>query len=206
MGFFDWLFGKKKEPTADEKVHAAIKEKESQVKSFERKIALLLIRRQELSSEVDLAKHDVKKWDKISKAAASIGNESNVREAVAKKLEADKKTETLEAELIKLGHTIDGAREQLRFAQDKIDFAKANHATLSARLESAKIRQDLAGDQQGPLAALKELEDVTIENEAKAESNEDISAFQQDFMKNNVVSAEDIDFEVKKLLAAKKTR
>jgi hypothetical protein len=73
---------------------------------------------------------------------------------------------------------------------------------LTARLETAKIRQDLADEP----VKLTDLEDKTIEAESKAEANEEISDYQQDFLKKNVVSNSDVEFEVKRLMKEREAK
>jgi len=202
MGLWQWLLGRK-EPTADERIDAAIREKEKQIAELEKKVAALQERRSNMSDDAKSAQHEAAKWEEICKAAAVTNKESDVRDAVRQRLEAEQKRDRMNESLVSLSKTVDALREQLALAQDKIDYIKSNHATLSARLEAAKIREELAGDDgngKGPLTALSELEDRAVEAEAKAQAYEETSRFQEEFLKKNVVHPDDIDAEVAKLM------
>jgi len=207
MGFFDWLSGKKKPTPPEEQVEREIQQKSEKVHGFEAKIAELLAREASLETDLNLAQHEVDKWTLIADEAVKIGkplvSERDLREAVRNKLEATNKFEQLKDNQNMLRKAIEGLKEQLKFANDKIDMSKAKNATLQARLEAARVREDLSGN-EGPIEALNNLEEETLKAEGRAEAKEEISQFQQDFIKTNVVQNVDVDAEVERLMGNKK--
>jgi phage shock protein A len=205
---FAWLkrlFGQEpKTPyVVEEAVAKAIQEKSAKVNSFEKKIAELVGRQRELEENVSIAAHEAKKWEYVCGVAVESKVESNVYEAASKKLEAQQKLDRLNEELRKIKKIIEGLKEQLRFANDKIDYANATHANLTARLESAKIREDLAGGETGPIAEMDKLEEETFKAEGRAEAQEEISEYQKSFNDKNVVDHLDIKAEVARLMSKK---
>lgn len=186
-----------KNPSSNEdKVQEAIREKEKQIKQFESKIAQLLVNQGALQVDVADAKEDVKKWASIADFAVKSGKAEDVRSAVRARMEAEQKHGRLDEELKKITQTIDGLREQLQFAKDKVEYAKANEVTLAARLEAAKIREGLADK---PIS-LEDLEAETMKQEAKATAWEETSPDHKDFLKKNVVQNMDVDAEVERLM------
>ena len=191
-------FTKKKapEPTVEELAAKEIEDKNAKIKVFESKIADVERKRKQLTESVQLAEQAVTKWESIKDAAVKIGNETYIRDAVTQHLEAKQKYDNMLDELSSMNKLMAGLKEQLRFAHDKVDCSEARAINLTARLETAKIRADLADEP----VKLTDLEDKTVEAEAKAEANEEISAYQQDFLKKNVVSHLDVEAEVKRLM------
>jgi phage shock protein A len=195
---------KKEEPPIDEAVAKAIQAKATKINSFEKKIADLVARQRELEENVAAANHETNKWTHICEVAVETGTESNVYEAASKKLEAQQKLDRLTEESRKIKKIIEGLKEQLRFANDKIDYATATHANLTARMESAKIREDLAGGDTGPITEMDKLEEETYAAEGRAEAVEEISEYQKKFNEKNIVDHMDIKEEVSRLMGVKK--
>jgi len=196
---FDFFAKKKPEPKVEELAAKEIREKDDKIKVFEAKIADIEAKRKKLTENVQLAESAVEKWGKIKDAAAEIGNEAYIRDAVRNHLEAKQKHENMLEELSSMDKLMAGLKEQLQFAHDKVDCSEAHVANLTARLEAAIIRADLA-DEPVKLTAL---EDKTIEAESKAEAKEETSDYQQEFLKKNVVPNLDVEFEVKRLMKKK---
>lgn len=205
MGFFGWLFGTgEDDPLPPEQIaETEIIEKTAKLQGFEAKIADLMSRREDLNTSLGLAQHEVSKWTLIQEAAIETKNETNVFTAVQQRMQAEQKRDRLQEELNAIGKTIGGLKESLQFANDKIDISKAKHANLAARLESAKIRTDLAGV-DGPVKSMSDLEDETYQAEGKAQTEEEMSKFHQDFVSNNVVQNIDVNAEVDRLMGKKK--
>lgn len=193
-----FIFRKKKKPelTVEEKVDTALQDAEKQVSGFRTKIAELMSKKAELDEDLGYAEEEVAKWTLIVQSAVKTEKESNVRTAVQSRLEAEQVRDRIGQQARKMSHIVEGLEEQLRFAQTRIDDAKANRTTLGVRLDAAKIRENLA-DKNINLA---DLEDETIRREATAEAYEETSPEHQDFMRKNVVSHLDVDSEVQRLM------
>jgi phage shock protein A len=210
MGLWDKIksfFGATPAPiSVEQRVESEIAADEKRLKDFERKIADVIARKKTLAEQSALAEHDAQKWTAIAEAAAATSKEENVRSAARQKLEAEQKRDRIKSELSTLEKTLDGLNEQLKAAQDKIDCERADQATLTARLESAKLRQNLAGDGSSAANSLRELENSVAENETKAETSEELSRFQQDVSSNKKVDNDDVEAEVKRLMQRKRTQ
>jgi phage shock protein A len=199
---FDCFTKKKPEPTVEELAVKEIEDKNAKIKLFEAKIADVEAMCKKLTAEVNETAHEIDKWTLIKIAAVKTGVESNIREAVRQHMEAQQKYDDMVGNLSSVNKLIIGLKEQLRFAHTKVDCSEARAINLTARLETAKIRQDLADEP----VKLTDLEDKTIEAESKAEANEEISDYQQDFLKKNVVSNSDVEFEVKRLMKEREAK
>ena len=179
-----------------------IEAKQAHIRACQVKTARLSSRLQDLEMELLESTHALQKWQAVEKAAVETGVETNVREAVKQRLGVEQKIKSLKEELLSTQNTINELQGQLNLAKDKIDYSKAKALGLQARLESAKVREELADD-EGPIPSLSALEEETIKAEAKAQANEEVSAFQQDFNRKNKVSSNDVDAEVERLMKKK---
>lgn len=193
-----FLFKKKKppEPTVEEKVDTVLQENEKQVAGLRTKISELMSKKNDLDEDLKYTEEEVEKWASIVTSAVATQKESNVRTAVASRLEAEQKRDRVKEQAVKMRQIVEGLQEQLRFAETKIDDAKANRTTMGARIDAAKIRENLAAKNVN----LAELEDEMIKHEATAEAYEETSPEHQDFLKKNVVSHLEIDAEVQRLM------
>lgn len=207
MGFWNWLtglFGKKTPPPVEQRTEQEIREKSERIRSFEGKIAELLGRKQELESKLGMARHEVRKWDTVIDAAVKLQADSSVlRDAVRQGMEAKQNAQQVAEECSAISKTIDGLKDQLRIANDKINMSEAKAANLTARLESAKIREELAGN-TGPVKTMSELEEETYKAEGRAEAEEDMSKFHQDYVAKNSIHDSDVEAEVERLMGKKK--
>ncbi len=205
MGLLNWLFGKKKEapPPPDKAAEKEIAEKAAKIQGFEAKIAELMARQDSIKASFESANYEVKKWTQIQEAAIETKNESNVFAAVQQRMQAEQKRDRLQDENNLIIKTIEGLKESLKFANDKIDLSKAKQANLAARLESANIRADLAGA-DGPIKSMVDLEEETYKAEGKAEAEEEMSSFHKDYVSSNVVQNMDVNAEVERLMGKKK--
>jgi len=198
-GLIMFLFGKKKpkpEPSVEEKVDTALDQKQSQISDFQRKIADLMAKRDEMQSDLQYHEESVAKWQRMVDAAAETKNESNIRTAVQQRMEAERPRNSLKEQVAKMTQLIEGLQEQLKFAQQRVDDVKTNRTTLGAREDAAKIRQGL-NDKSIDLSGL---EDEVIKQEATAEAYEETNPEHEKFMRENVVSHLDVDAEVQRLM------
>jgi len=200
---FLWLTLRNKEAapaTPDRRAEAAIREQFAKVKAAESRAAELLARQEALAEELSQAEHEAEKWQKVIAAAVEAKNENDVREAVRQRMEAQQKAGHIKTALDESAKTLAGLKEQLRLAKESAQQSEADAAVLRARLESAKIRDDLAGS-AGPAKAIADLEEETIKAEGRAEADEEIGGLE----KGKVAAAQvDIDAEVERLMGRQK--
>ena len=119
---------------------------------------------------------EAQKFQTFAERAAADENEDDVRTALEHRAEAEQRLGTLESEIDNTGQLIAQLRAQLNRSRAKVAGAESNLVRMSARMEGAKVRQELAkasssfdtGD--SPLAALDNLEREveTLETEAEA--------------------------------------
>lgn len=215
QSFRNWWRGKKDEaadsladPVRDAKF--AIEDSEKLVGGFEGNIADLMAHNKRVSLDSKSAQEEAKKWEGIAKAAASEGNQADCATAVKKKFEATQRGEKLKHEYDVTEQTIAGLRQQLDSAKGKIEHAKSNKEVLTARLEGAKISEQLqkastAMDAGGPLAALDALERKTVECETHAQAIEELHGNNEESLANKYATVnQDVDDEVAKLMAKAK--
>ena len=200
-----WLMSPKKEaaaPPADQRAEAAIRAEFGKIKAAEGKAAELLARQEALAEELRQAEHEAKKWETVAAAAVESQNKDDVREAVKQRMEAEQKAAKIKSALDELAKTLAGLKEQLRLAGEKAQQTEADAAVLAARLQAAKIREDLAGD-GGPGKALAELENEAIKAESRAEADEEISGADKG---KAAIEQMDVDAEVERLMTQVKSK
>ncbi len=189
----------------------AIEDSKKQIAEFRHKVAGLLASNKGTEKRRNEAKEGVKKWTSIAKKAAEAGNKNHVGEAILKKQDIEKEVSTLNKQVKQNETVITTLRKQIDIAQNKIATAASNHSRLTAQLEGARVRKELAkasadfGDGNSPLSALDDLEKVVNTEECEAEALEDISGVNdtslEDEYNSNSVSVDD---EVEKLMASVK--
>lgn len=160
----------------------AIEDSKKQVKEFTIKISQLIAANKRVEKEAASAKADVIKYQGFAEKAAGAGNESDCREALKLKNEAQHQVEFLASETEKNQRIIDTLRANLNSARAKISSAERNMISLSARKEGAKVRKELSmasskfNISDGPLSKLNDLEKAVIEEETEAEAWDELSA------------------------------
>lgn len=212
-GAKDDLTAKMADPVRDGKL--AIADSERQIGEFTTKIAQLVAENRRLIKQRDEASEEVAKFTRIAAKAAQSGNEADVRSALEMKNRAEQRVTNLNAEVEKSEKLTAMLRDQLSKARAKVAQAKSSMTSLSARVEGAKIRTDLAKASSefnagsSPLAALDDLEKSVQTQESEAEAWEEIvgsetSGSADALADKYAVGSTDLDDEVAKLMAANK--
>ncbi len=181
-----WLRGKDSElskhlsdPVREGKF--AIEDSKKQVKEFTQKISQLMASNKRVQREITSAQADVTKYQGFAEKSAVAGNESDCREAVKLKTEAQQQVAFLNQEIVRNQQLITTLRTNLNSARAKISTAERNMVRLSARKEGAKVRKELAmasskfNIDEGPLSKLNDLEQAVLEEETEAEAWEELS-------------------------------
>ena len=191
----------------------AIEDSKKQVKDFTIKISQLIAANKRVEKELQSAQADAVKYQGFAEKAAGKGNESDCREAIRLKSEAQKQVEFLMNETAKNQQIIDTLRANLNSARAKISSAERNMISLSARKEGAKVRKELSmasskfNINDGPLSKLNDLEKAVIEEETEAEAWDELSSQADAGMsleeKYGTGASPDVDDEVAKLMALK---
>jgi phage shock protein A len=194
----------------------AIDDSKKQIGEFTGKIASLIAENKRIGRDAASAEAEVDKFDEIARRAAASSEEDDVRSALERRQTAQERLTTLRSEVERNASLITQLRNQLNQARAKVAAAESNLTRLNARLEGAKVRQELAkassafntGD--SPLAALDDLERQVDETETEAEAWEEIStdagaeegkALEEKYGSG---SSSDVDDEVAKMMAAAK--
>lgn len=212
QAFKNWFRGKEEsaadsmaDPVRDAKF--AIDDSRKLVSGFEGKVADLMGHDKRTRLDIDAAKAEAKKWGNVAKAAAAAANQADCATAVKKQMEANQKAEKLQHDFDATEATIVGLRHQLDAAKAKIEHAESNKEVLTARLEGARISEQLekastALDEGGPLAALDALERKTVECETHAQAIEELHGRNMQALEEKyATSNQDVDDEVAKLMA-----
>lgn len=201
------------DPVRDGKL--AIADSEKQVGEFTSKIASLVAENKRLIKQRDEAAQDVEKYTRIAQKAAQAGNEADVRSSLEMKARADERVVSLTAEVEKSEQLTTMLRDQLGKARAKVAQAKSNMTRMSARVEGAKIRTELAKASsefnagKSPLGALDDLEKAVETQESEAEAWEEMVGMENAGSADDLSSKYDtpasaLDDEVAKLMAASK--
>lgn len=212
-GAKDDLTKKIADPVRDGKL--AIADSEKQVGEFTSKIASLVAENKRLIKQRDGAAEEVEKFTRIAQKAAQAGNEADVRSSLEMKNRADERLVSLTAEIEKSEQLTTMLRDQLGKARAKVAQAKSNMTRMSARVEGAKIRTELAkassefNSGQNPLSALDDLEKAVDEQESEAEAWEEMVGTEDAGSAANLAdkygsSTSSVDDEVAKMMAANK--
>jgi len=187
----NWIRGKKdeaanklKDPVRDGKF--AIEDTEKQIAGFMQRVAALVAQNKRSQRQVIEAKEEVTKWQNIAQQAIGAGNEADARSSLEKKAQAATRLTTLTSEVERNDKLITTLRQQLNNARARVAQAKSDYSRLSARMEGAKIRQDLAnasstfGTGDSPLAQLDDLSRSVEEKETEAEAMEEMAGMGTD--------------------------
>lgn len=194
----------------------AIDDSKKQIADFTGKIASLIAENKRLQRDATAAQAEVDKFQSIAQRAAGAGEEDDVRSALERQQASRERLTTLQSEIERNDGLLTQLRTQLNQARAKVAAAESNLARLGARLEGAKVREELGkassafntGD--SPLAALDDLERQVEEKETEAEAWEEISTDPEAEKERSLEekysegSTSDVDAEVAKLMAAAK--
>ena len=171
------------DPARDSKF--AIEDSKQKVADFTVKLAKLAAETHRLQRERDTAATEIAKWQRIAEKAAAEGEVDDARAALKNKAETVKRETTLADEITRNEEITAKMREQLNAARAKIAQAESNRVRLVARLEGAKVRQELAkartefNSDASPLAALDDLQRTVDSVESQADAWEDIAGENQ---------------------------
>lgn len=167
------------DPARDSKF--AIEDSKAKVAEFTAKLAKLAAETHRLEREREAAATDIAKWQRIAEKAAAANQVDDARSALHNKAEAGRRDTTLADEIVRNEEVTAKMREQLVQARAKIAQAESNRVRLIARLEGAKVRQELAkartefNSDASPLAALDDLQRTVDTVESEADAWEDIA-------------------------------
>lgn len=179
----DDIAGAMTDPVTDGKF--AIEDSEKKIAEFTEKIAKLIAETRRLKKDMEAADEEIAKYMTIARRAAEKEQEEDVRQAVLMKNKADDRKTTLEAEMVKNEQLTERLRGQLNQARVKVADAKCNLSRLSARMEGAEVRKDLAKastsftESNSPLASLDDLKKAVEGKESEAEAWEEIAEEEQ---------------------------
>jgi phage shock protein A len=167
------------DPARDSKF--AIEDSKAKVAEFTAKLAKLAAETHRLERERDNAATEIAKWQRIAEKAAAENEVDDARTALKNKADAAKRETTLADEITRNEEVTAKMRDQLNAARAKIAQAESNRVRLVARLEGAKVRQELAkartefNSDASPLAALDDLQRTVDTVESEADAWEDIA-------------------------------
>ena len=158
----------------------AIEDATKQIVEFRTVLTKLVAATKRLEREAEAAKVEIKKYDRLAKAAGADDNEAAVMQAVSKIEEWEAKKDAATAQFKKNLADETKLRKQLSAAETKVSTAKSNMSTLAARKQGADIRKQLADASSkfgggGGLSALDDLQSSVDEAEAEADAAEDLS-------------------------------
>jgi len=205
------LAKKMSDPVRDSKI--AIQDSEKLIGEFTARIAKLVAQNRSLQRERKEAEAEVAKFQGFAEKAASTGNVDDARQALERKMEAQKRLDFLSSEISRNEQLIGTLRDQLAKARAKVSSAKRNIVSLEARFEGAKVRKELAqassefntGD--SPLSALDDLEKAVNTEEVEAEAWEELTLDEKSDQsleeKYGSGSSVDVDAELAKLMGKK---
>jgi len=199
MGLITWFKGLfvTKESTVEEKLQKSVSQAEGGVSKVERRLTEMISKHEQLEELLPEAAREVEKWETIAAFAVNLGNKDHLRMVVKNKLEASNAYKKLKAAADTLEATIIQLQSQAASGREQIDEAKINQLNLEARLASAQVRQELAGDVlgKGPFAALDDMEEATVKAESTAQAYEETSAVR----KKDVVTDLDVEQEMDRI-------
>ena len=167
------------DPARDSKF--AIEDSKAKVAEFTVKLAKLAAETHRLQRERDNTATEIAKWQRIAEKAVGESQVDDARAALKNKADATKRESTLADEITRNEEVTAKMRDQLNSARAKIAQAESNRVRLVARLEGAKVRQELAkartefNSDASPLAALDDLQRTVDGVESEAEAWEDIA-------------------------------
>jgi phage shock protein A len=194
----DFFLGRKG-PAPGEELDAAIGALETRIRALQGKAADLARRQQALDAEMDSERREIETWTAVSQAAAASGRDPDLREAVEMRLLAQRKLDQSQAAQQAVSGVLRDLQERLARAQQQLDFAKDSRLALEARLDAARLRQQMAGDLGGgPSDALKELEQAALAGEGRAAAYEKMNELTRPAA-GAPIAAEELEAEIAKL-------
>lgn len=207
----NWFRGKKDEAAdalADPARDAdfAIEDSKKMAEKFQSDIANAMAATKRLEAQRDEFKANAKKWSKAAENAAADGNRDAARQALEKKIEAENRVKTLDADIKRNKDTEQKFRKQLDKIRSKIAKAEADKEMLKARLASGKTRQALAQassdfGNDSPLAALDNLGKAAMEAETVADAHEELSGSSEEALLEQYGGASsDVDADLDALM------
>ena len=154
----------------------AIKDTESQLDKFKNAIAHAMAQNNVLVKQRDNAKANVEKYGNIATVAIKT-SEDDTRQALVKKSEAQTLFNSLAEQIDANNLLISQQRKQLERSEAKLQSAKNNQAILTARMEGANARKDLAssGVDGGALSKLDKLQKAVDNAEGEAAAFEELN-------------------------------
>ena len=154
----------------------AIKDTESQLDKFKNAIAHAMAQNNVLVKQRDNAKANVEKYGNIATVAIKT-SEDDARQALVKKSEAQTLFNSLAEQIDANNLLISQQRKQLERSEAKLQSAKNNQAILTARMEGANARKDLAssGVDGGALSKLDKLQKAVDNAEGEAAAFEELN-------------------------------
>lgn len=173
----------------------AIEDSKKQIRDYTTQVAKLRAATIKMENEHKEANAERKKYESAAKRAGADGNEDAVRAAVGKMTQWKTRADELKKQIDANTNTQKNLQAQLDRARTKVTRAEQNHQTLAARKKGAEIRKNLAkasqqfAEGQGGLAALDDLEDAVLEDEAEAQAFEEMSAPSDDDSLEEYMSA-----------------
>ncbi len=121
----------------------------------------------------------IERWDLRVAEALKRGAEASARYALAQKFELNQRLEKLDCAIAEAATANDGLRAQLDSIRDQYQRAASQLDVQSARATLAAATSQVAGATRrefDPGSALDRIERSTLEAEAQAELNQDLSA------------------------------
>ena len=194
-GYLVWraLRPKPKPIPIDQKAAAEVKEKKQKLLSAMDKIAMLASQEKHMDDQINEARRQVAKWKQIEAAAT---REEDLREVIRNRMDAERKVGIYFKAREELNATVALLRTQVNFAQEKVESSDSDLSVLSARLEAAKAREEIAGD----LKAVTDLQEEVDRTEGRASANEEIDQFQRKAGTEDL----DVEAELKQVMASRK--
>jgi len=188
-----------------EDAELAISDSQKLINNFREKTRDAIQSNRRLERRLAGARAEVTKYDHIAELAMRQGNDNDAREALRKKLNAQRQVDTLAAEIDQNNAVIERERGELKRVDNRIDDARVDKAILAVRFEGAKVRVGLAESRAGlngssPLANLDNLREAVESEECKAEATEEIAGSSES-LEEKYQPVGDVDAEFAKLKA-----
>ena len=200
-----------KDPLVDHKL--AIKASESKLESFRTRIAQLMASTAGFNRKLVNLESESKKFDNIARTAAEAGKEDDVREAVKLKQKVDAEITELTSQIMMNNTQVEHLRGVLSDGQSKVDRAKTDITALAARLDGARLREDMAkaesdftGD--GGMASIADLRKIVEHQEDVADAQTSLSvtpeAAVEKRLEDTYVNPQTLDADVAKYMSSVK--
>jgi phage shock protein A len=201
-------------PTSPEDVVAeAILKDEKLIKEFRKKLGEVYALKVSMSQAIDPMKEEVEKWERMKGVAASTGDEDAVRQAVEKRVLAEREVEEQRARIKDASDLMDELQSSLEEIEDRVSAARDWVPILEARKAGAEVREHLAkmdvdgaqsDSSEGAVAAFEEdVEDAEAHSAAYQEMSSR-TATGASRVVDDSVDQKAIDAEVRAALEASK--